>query len=341
MLERLLARWQLKLLSIVLALFFWVIMNTENTVLRDVSVPLDIQIDESSILTGTPPRRVKVGLRGAESVLKALDPVSLTFDVDMRDAPPGQRGVQLAAANLDGLPKGVELSWIDPDRARLSIERRMRRVLPVEPLFMDDPPEGYHLYNRSILPDRVEVEGPESEVRGMTSVRTEPIPLDQRTQPFQTRVSALPESADVRVLDSRLMDVRIDIDVAPIEKTLRVPVVPVHSEGLQAEAEPAEVEVLLSAPPALIALLESGGIRAKADATQLGAAEEPHELPVSLEYGELPARELGRISARTTTPQTVSVRLTPAPAGTGADSPVDSPAGANLAGASRAGAPGE
>ncbi|ANM29989.1 hypothetical protein ABI59_11025 [Acidobacteria bacterium Mor1] len=329
MLERLLARWQLKLISLVLALFFWVIMNTENTVLRDVSVPLDIKIDENSILTGTPPRRVTVGLRGFESMLRSLDPVSLAFDVDLRDAPAGQRGIQLAASNLDGLPEGLEVSWIDPDRLRLNIERRMRRVLQVEPTFMGDPPQGYHLYGREILPDRVEVEGPESEVRSMTSIRTEPIPLEPHTKPFQTRVSALPESADVRVLDSRLMDVRIDVDVEPTEKSFRIPVVPLHAEGLLAEAEPSVLDVVISAPPALLGKLEPGAFRAVADATELGVAEDAQTVPVRLDYGDFPPRELGRIRALSIAPETVGVRLQPAPAGTGEESPVDSPAGGN------------
>ena len=62
MLERVLANWPLKLLSAALAFAIWVFVTGEKRIVQDFSVPLDIRLPDSRILTETPPNTVTVRL---------------------------------------------------------------------------------------------------------------------------------------------------------------------------------------------------------------------------------------------------------------------------------------
>jgi len=249
MVDRVLSNWPLKLLALALAFAIWVSITGENRVVQDVSVPLEIRLSEDRVVASPTPTTLTARLRGAESLMRRLDPVPLAVRVDLSDAPLGQQDVQIARDDLVNVPRGVEVEFIDPDRFSLTLDRRMRRDLTVDVTFLGRPPEGFHFYGAEVLPKSIMVEGPESEVQEASMVRTNPIRLDQRTEPFNVRVTAVPEGTYVRVVDPRPLEVRVDVDAAPVERKLeRIPVQVVGApDGWQ--ASPAQLDVTISGPP--------------------------------------------------------------------------------------------
>ena len=66
--------------------------------------------------------------------------------IDLTDGPLGSREVQLSRENLTDVPEIIDLEFINPDRLGLVVEKLLRRRLPVEAIFVGDPPEGYTFY---------------------------------------------------------------------------------------------------------------------------------------------------------------------------------------------------
>ena len=87
--DRLLRNWPFKLVALVLAFAIWVAVTGENRIVKDFSVPLEIELSDARILASAPPNNVTVRLRGPEGLLRRLDPVSMAMRVDLGDAPPG------------------------------------------------------------------------------------------------------------------------------------------------------------------------------------------------------------------------------------------------------------
>jgi YbbR domain-containing protein len=309
MLERLLRNWPLKLLALGLASAVWVAVTGDSRVLQVYPAPLDIRLPPGCVLAGAAPTKVNVSLRGPERLIRQLDPFKLAFRVDITDAAPGQRNVQLAAESLDGLSRGIEVVQIEPDRLRLTVDRRMRKVLPVAPAFVGAPPPGYGFYGARVVPDTLEVEGPRAEVVGLDRIRTDPIHLEGRTAPFAAAVSAVPERPGTRVLEPREISVHVEVDVAPVRVSFdAVPVVFADQE-YEATAQPSSVRVVISGPPAVLRTIRRGQIRPVADLSGFVPRREPYAAELRIEFVGVAAADLARISVKSVSHPKVAVRL--------------------------------
>jgi YbbR domain-containing protein len=296
-------RWHLKLLALALAVAVWVAVTGEGRGVQDFRVPVDVVVGAGAALSGPPPTNVTVRLRGADSLLRRVDPYDLSVRVDLRDSGSGERTVPLTARDVAGVPADVEVALIDPDRLRIAIANKQRREVVVVPTLVGKPPRGYQVYRAIAHPESLLVEGPEARVAVVGRLNTEPIRVDDRSEPFMARVAALSDGSDVRVVDPRPLDVNVYIDLAPVDATIdRVPVV-AAAAGKQTIIVPPTVSVAVSAPSALIPKLRAGHVRAVVDASgpAVGAG-------VRIELPGLDAEERAKVSVRSTFPKKVDVR---------------------------------
>ena len=300
MLERLTRRWHLKLLALGLAFAVWVAVTGEGRSVQDFAVPVEVSLGPHTTLAGPPPLKVNVRLRAPESTLRRIDPYDLDVRVDLRDAPPGERTVSLAPRLVGGVPTDVEVLQVEPDRLKLNVARKVRREVPVVPAISGRPPRGYAFYRAVASPDGLLVEGPEARLGNATRVRTDPIVVDDRRESFLARVAPIAESADVTISDARPLDVRVFIDLAPVDVT--IPRVPVVVAGDAATASESSVSVTLSAPSALVATLRAGHLRAVAE-MGLSAA-----VPLRIEFTGLDDDARAKITVKSVTPRTVDLR---------------------------------
>jgi len=300
MLRRLLRRWHLKLLALALAFAVWVAVTGEGRAVQDFSVPVEVSLGPQATLAGPPPLKATVRLRAAESILRRIDPFDLDVHVDLRDAAPGERTVVLAPRLVGGVPRDVEVVQIEPGRLKLSLVRKVRREVQVVPTIAGSPPRGYAFYRALASPDALQVEGPESRMGPSTRVRTDPISVLNRRESFVVRVAAVLDSSDLTVADVRPLDVRVFVDLAPVEVTIgRVPVVVAGGGGV---ASAGSVAVTVSAPSALVPTLRSGHLRAVAEAA--GAVE---AVPLRIEFPGLDEDARAKIVVKSVTPRTVDL----------------------------------
>jgi YbbR domain-containing protein len=306
--ERVLHRWRLKLLALGLAFAVWIAVTGEGRGVQDFRVPVDVVLGTGATLAGTPPTNVTVRLRGPDSLLRRLDPYDLTIRVDLRDAAGGERTVQLTPRNVAGVPRDVEVALIDPDRVRLAVAKKKRREITVVPTVVGKPPRGYQVYRAVARPDTLMVEGPESKVAATSRLGTDPIRINERSEPFTERVGAVPDTSDVRVVDTRPLDVTVYIDLAPVTATIdRVPVVAAGAVG-PVVIVPATISVTVSAPSALIPKLRAGHVRAVADLNGSGGSAFVPGAPLRIELTELDAEERAKVTVKSLSRQKVDVR---------------------------------
>lgn len=307
MLDRLTSNWPLKLLALLLAFGVWISVTGESDVLLDFDVPLDVQLPESRILATPPPNTVAVRLRGSESRMRRLDAVPMELHVDLLESSLGEQDVLLAKSDLVGVPAGVEVNFIFPDRLRVVVDQRAQRELPVEPTFLGQPPEGYAFYGVRISPETVVVEGPEAEVAPLSHIETNAIRLDKRRQPFTTRVNPVPVAEHVRIVDLKPLEIRVEVDKAPVEREFAE--LPLELSGPHAAMlpEPAQVTLTLSGPPDLLAALGPEQLRLTLD-TRDWNPESPSALAPRLDFIDVPMEDLPRLSAKAFEPSAVQLR---------------------------------
>lgn len=311
MLDWIFHRWELKLLALALAFAVWIAVTGEGRGVQDYRVPVDIALGSGATLAGTPPTTVTVRLRGPETLLRRVDPYDVAVRVDLRDAAAGERTVQLAARDVSGVPRDVEVVLIDPERLRLTIARKVRKQIEVSPTIVGAPPRGYHVYGAIARPETLQVEGPEAKLAAVTRLKTDPIRVDRRSEPFVARVAAVADASGVRIVDTRPLDITVYVDLAPVQATIeRVPVV-VAGAGDGTVTVPSTISVRVSAPSSLIPKLRSGRVRAVAEVRGNGSADFLTAVPLRIEFPGLDAEERVKVEVKEMSRRTVNVRRSP------------------------------
>ena len=309
MLDRVLANWPLKLLALGLAFTIWVSVTGENRVVQDLRVPLEIDVSDDLIPSSIPPTTVSVRLRGAESLMRRLDPVPIVVRVDLRDASPGPQEVVLGRGDVSGAPRGVEVDFIEPDRLTLELDTRSRRELPVEPTILGQPAEGFAFYNAQVSPNQLRVEGPASQVDQLQVLRTTPIRLDGRTETFAVRVAVAAESELVRVLGPDTLSVRVVVDAAAVERRLENLAVEAVGAPAGSTVKPDVLHVILAGPPRLVDRLAPDQVRLYADVTRPPVDGGHVEVPVRVELLGLGPDERSRVQVKSISRRQVQVTL--------------------------------
>ena len=141
---------------------------------------------------------VTLTLRGPQRLLDGeLDERRLRVWVDLESTRPepgrqllhrvrvGKEHIQrlLPDGEWDPLPPDVELGEIGaqdptgstPDEIVFTLDPLDKRQLPVQPDFKGKPPEGYEVDYHSVVPETVEVWGPQSILRGLKAIKTAPV----------------------------------------------------------------------------------------------------------------------------------------------------------------------
>jgi len=309
MLERVLANWPLKLLALGLAFAIWVSVAGERWILQDLQVPLDLSLAHDLVVSTNAPTTVTVRLRGLESRMRRLDPVPIALRVDLTDATPGDHDLLLSPRDLVGVPGGVEVDFVRPDRLRLQLDRRLKRDLPVEPTFLGRPATGFSVYGTEVTPEVLSVEGPASQVADLEVLRTSPIRLDGRSAPFVARVGIVLDRARVRVTDPRPLEVRVVVDARAAERTLESLPVEVVSAVGSVTVVPETLDVTLSGPPNVLKGLEPSQVRPVVDATGLVARSGPQAVDVRVVFENIPAGERMRILVKSISRKRVLVTV--------------------------------
>jgi YbbR domain-containing protein len=308
MLSWLIADWPFKLLSLGLAFGIWVWITGENRIPATFDIALDPQLPQEHILGETPPSQVTVRLVGPESVIRNLNPLAMTVQLDLTKLPPGEREMQLTEAFLTNKPARVDVEFFDPERVRLVVDERRSRQLKVTPIFTGTLPEGYTLYRAQVDPEKVLVEGPLKRVSQLTDIQTEPIELDDQTRRFIKRVAAVPGVPHVRLVDPQLLEVRVDVDVSPVEKSFSdLPVQP-SIRSYETKFRPSVAGVTLAGPPALLERITPAQIRVTGDVGELSPASGSRRVPLQVAV-DLPPEQASRVSVKVIRPHQATVRL--------------------------------
>jgi YbbR domain-containing protein len=301
-------RWHLKVLALAIALAIWMAVTGEGRGVQDYRVPVDVVLGTDATIAGSPPTNVTVRLRGPDSLLRRVDPYDLTIRVDLRDAGGGERTVQLNPRHVAGVPRDVEVALIDPDRLRLTIAKKKRRSVAIVPTIVGKPPRGYQVYRALARPEALVVEGPEAKIASLTRLGTDPIHIADQSEPFTTRVGAVPDSSDVRVVDTRPLDVIVYIDLAAVTATIeRVPIFGAGAAG-PVVISPSSISVTVSAPSALIPKLRAGHVRAVVDLNGSPDQQLVAGAPLRIELPGLDAEERAKVTVKSLSRAKVDVR---------------------------------
>lgn len=194
-LRSLFSHWDLKLLSLAIAVAIW------WGVARDpvIEIPLDVQIefhnvpDNLEISSVNNPElvpanggfqpsngsselipRAQVRLRGPARVIRELTRSTIHPVIDLKGATPGERTYDLSPDRIQ-LPREVEVTQIVPSQLHVTFDRRATREVEVRPRVIGSFATGYRISQAAAAPTTIRIVGPEHRVNAIESAITDPV----------------------------------------------------------------------------------------------------------------------------------------------------------------------
>jgi hypothetical protein len=207
----------LKLLSLLLAILLFAVSRQPTIDLRLVGVPIEYRVSPGFEIGGETERTATVRVNGPRSVIRSLTPNQLLVLADLSNREPGERLVQLKA-DESFVPDDVKVVQIEPVSLRIKLEPTVARRVKVEPQFSGQVAKGWEIRQIKLVPDEVEVEGPQSLIDKIDHVVTETVNLKGRNSSFQTNIEAEALQNTVRIHTPGPIALSVDIGE---ERTLR------------------------------------------------------------------------------------------------------------------------
>ncbi len=292
----------LKFLSIGIAVLLWLTVAGEPIVERSLRVPLELQnTPERVVLVENPPSQVDVRVRGASSVLSHLDAGDVVAVLDVDQARPGVHVYQLEPSQVRA-PFGVEVVQMFPASLTLRFETAGSKAVPVVPITEGTPAPGYVLGPIVVDPPQVQAAGPESSLKLLKQVETEPLSIQGATKTITDTLNIDLPDPRLRLPMASAVRVTAEITAAPVERVLDN--LPVHLRNLppslQARVVPPVVQLVVRGQGVLLTALQAGSIIPFVDLAGRGPGR--YNLPIDV----VPPREVEVVR---TVPAAVSVTV--------------------------------
>ena len=182
--------WPAKILSFAAAIFLFLFHSVNSMEERYFTVPLQIQVSEGYVVSGSYPQSVRVTIRGnGENIYRILEEDIRVYADFTSHRSEGifRSPVEYRGAGTSSLAGNVEIG-VEPGELTLEIERNIRKNVEVYPSMTGIPAKGYEMTQFFINPNTVQLEGPRSHLEEIDTVLTETIDLTGRTSDFTQKV---------------------------------------------------------------------------------------------------------------------------------------------------------
>ena len=204
----------LKLFALAAALLLWFLVKGGQPADRMVSARIEFRdLPRGLVLVSRSDGPVLLRLQGPRRLLNAMALDEVAVSLAARELREGNNVIPLAAADILGAPRGVEVVEVSPRSLRLQVDAVVQREVQVQPRIEGDPRPGFVVRRVQFEPHAVKIAGPRSEVRGNTQAFTLPVSVAGRSEGFSARTALEPVGQQVKFVNEG--PIRVSIDIGP------------------------------------------------------------------------------------------------------------------------------
>ncbi len=171
--------WQLKLVSLGLALGVWLLLVPAEKKFseKSLTIPLETRNVPAGLeIVERPAATIDITLRAPNRLLDEIGPSGLVARIDLDRATVLQQEYPLNTSMI-AVPPGAEVVKISPGKVSIKLERTAEAAVDVHPTLRGRPAPGFRVTRTEIEPASVIVQGPESLVKAEEAATTAPIDI--------------------------------------------------------------------------------------------------------------------------------------------------------------------
>ena len=201
-----------KLLSLALAMLVWITIYREPEMTSVLAAPVQFKnIPAALEISSEIVESVDLETRGPSGLLRNLSEKRVSVILDFSGVhDPGERTFTIDRTTTN-LPRGVDLVRVIPSQLRFTFEPNIVRNVPVDPQVSGAPAAGLRVVKLTSNPLALAVSGPESRVRRLSVVHTDPVDLNGISEDQNVRVTAYLPNSQVHFDESPQVTVRVSV----------------------------------------------------------------------------------------------------------------------------------
>ncbi len=271
----------LLLLSLAVAALYWAFTVGQERSVKDFSVPLQfVGAAQNQVVTGDILHsRLTVEVRGTPDLLRRVREEDIEAKVDLSHMNLGPQVYEMGSENIR-LPSSIELVKVIPATIHFTLDKRVRKSLPLEPNFAGRVPRGLQILSWTIEPAQVTVEGPEGTLAHLGHIQTQPVPVEGRVQDFDTAVIPIPPDSEISVVDPQTYHLRVRVGEQRAQRSIMPVAISVTgaAPGWTVTVDPPSLKVMVEGPESAVAAMRPSDIEAEINLRGLSPAPAPYQL---------------------------------------------------------------
>lgn len=169
-------------ISLVCVTGIWLSFSKGMETLATQEVPVEFMSPDPKMeIVSSSVSNVKLLISGARPLINSIKPEQLNIKLNLAQAVVGINKLTITKENIL-LPPGIRLKQIDPSELNIILDARIEKEVPIQPHWTGKLPKGLVMKESRALPQTIRVTGGSLLLAEVSTVFTEPIPLDKLTE---------------------------------------------------------------------------------------------------------------------------------------------------------------
>lgn len=240
----------LKIFSLLMAIILAYFVNSENNAsVVGFVVPVEVKnLPDSKVLLWPLTPQTRVTVKGPSYLTSRIAASSTTFKVNIPQDASNRISIQLSESDL-ALPPSVQVLAIDPKEITFSLDNKIEKQLPVSVLTVGSLPENLKLEHLNYTPTTITISGPETEIKPLEKLETEPFDLREVSQNTIRKILLKAPGSLIR-LASNQIELNVEVSALKQVEHYKALTVEVRSSlGLKANLTPNIVNLEIVSTP--------------------------------------------------------------------------------------------
>jgi hypothetical protein len=284
----------LKLLSLILALTVYLLVNSDRDREITLHVGISYTLPEDKVLVSERIPDVRVTVRGPWRRLRRFDEREIErVNLDLRRISGGEVPI---TPDMVQVPAGLTVVSVSPRSFRAAFEKRVDKTVVVSVATSGRPLHGFVVTAVTVSPPTVAARGAQGVIAALSSIRGKEVRVDGRSDSFEMETELLPPDGVELEAGGRVV-VRLEIKEELVSRRIGPLPVQVRGDGVDLTrytAKPAQVDVTLTGALLAVERAIAAGVTAQ----------------LRMSAAEVTARSEGAVTVGTAVPG-VGITITP------------------------------
>ncbi|NOX25960.1 MAG: hypothetical protein GXP59_07605 [Deltaproteobacteria bacterium] len=222
--------WLIKLISLFFAIFLWYFVAGEDRVDMNVRIPVEIvNLPRDLVISNQFKDVLDVTVSGPRSIIRDIARQHISRSIDLSHAAPGNIVIDNKNDSMS-FPRGITVLRVQPSHIVLSLDRLIKKTIPVKYVTRGVPAAAYELAGIDLNPDQLTISGPQMLLNQESNIPTKAIDLNGLSNTITRQVFLKIPPAIADLTGEQSVTVRIKIKKKMVAR--RVGKIPIIVMGL-------------------------------------------------------------------------------------------------------------